>query len=871
MPDKKPRVRKKTTPKAARATGGQQPTLLALFGKQPAAPEPVLDISSDADGDDNSEADSAVDVVGSSPPPPPPQRAKGKGKRARQPEPEPSPASTALSSLPSTPPHATPPLRPESSFTGTDVYSALRRSRRSQSVGLPDKDAIKPLGSRNLFAAVRKSRSRPILDYTPNGSEERLPGSQDAPIEILEEDTEPAVPLTKAVVHAFFQPRKERVYGKKEGVKGEEKKTVDLTLAETFGGKCKVGKMRRDGNGLDAPWPDAENMHIVVGGDEQLVVRDCRVPRRTKSPVVTLVSVSDERTRRWAKSYRERMQGDVLELSTGSFDAQGRLRQTESIPEETIPEQHLEHPAIARLLGPGGAQYAFAPPARACEILGNEALTEDLAKWLKELELRRSKGEEIPIPVKGRPRERKVIVTQVDRRKRRRVEDQNEYDSEIVVDDDCIDPDDFELTRELGNTFAITGPPGTGKSAAVYACAQELGWSVFEVYAGIGRRGAGTNGLASLIGSVGANHTVGSSGDGEVQQSLILLDEVDLIFEPDTQFWPTIVGLVRESRRPVVIVANDLDCIPREDLPIHQYVEFQAADSELAGSYLYAQAQAAGCAHITSRARLKELFKATVSAPRVPDFAVPDMPQHPLPSQLDRSPDLRRVLEDMKFWLAHHVQAERTYVKGVPEDVREAWAACGKDVVESVGDWSAGEVVHSGESEAKNGLARLWQFAESMSEVDAGLERRWTRQMQAEEVDRFMPSDDDEVRANQLCKPWAPYEQVGIAEFCWDAEIALEAICQARRVLERSGVGEYIRKGLMDRRGWDSRRLEEIRAEHQEKLADFLDLGELVSASTPLLPRPALILDVIPAIRSMVAADDMMAGLVAVRETEFVT
>lgn len=123
-------------------------------------------------------------------------------------------------------------------------------------------------------------------------------------------------------------------------------------------------------------------------------------------------------------------------------------------------------------------------------------------------------------------------------------------------------------------------------------------------------------------------------------------------------------------------------------------------------------------------------------------------------------------------------------------------------------------------------------------------------------MDRFGPSADDEVRVDQLYKPAVRYEQVGIAEHCWDAEIALESLCMTRRILERNGAGARARAGVSTGYKFDSRRLEEVRAEHQEALSRFLD--GLVSESTPLLPRPAIILDMIPAVRAMVAADEAL-------------
>ncbi|KIY49206.1 hypothetical protein FISHEDRAFT_25929, partial [Fistulina hepatica ATCC 64428] len=60
--------------------------------------------------------------------------------------------------------------------------------------------------------------------------------------------------------------------------------------------------------------------------------------------------------------------------------------------------------------------------------------------------------------------------------------------------------------NDLTNTMLLVGPFGSGKTAAVYACAEELGWDVFEVYPGVGRRN-GAN-VENLVGDVGRNHIV---------------------------------------------------------------------------------------------------------------------------------------------------------------------------------------------------------------------------------------------------------------------------------------------------------------------------------------------------------------------------
>lgn len=172
--------------------------------------------------------------------------------------------------------------------------------------------------------------------------------------------------------------------------------------------------------------------------------------------------------------------------------------------------------------------------------------------------------------------------------------------------------------RQISNTILLAGPSGSGKTAAVYACAEELGWEVFEVYPGIGERSGAE--LNKLIGDVGKNHTVkvhqspkkssakaqffqraqkatGSApkrrgnarrvmdSDDEldllkdadefvpitvqpepepepaelepaVNQSVILIEEVDVLYQTDTNFWPALVNIIKQCRRPVVLTCN---------------------------------------------------------------------------------------------------------------------------------------------------------------------------------------------------------------------------------------------------------------------------------------------------------------------------
>ncbi|EIW63037.1 uncharacterized protein TRAVEDRAFT_17514 [Trametes versicolor FP-101664 SS1] len=165
------------------------------------------------------------------------------------------------------------------------------------------------------------------------------------------------------------------------------------------------------------------------------------------------------------------------------------------------------------------------------------------------------------------------------------------------------------LGSEVHSTILLSGPSGCGKTAAVYACTEELGWDVFEVYPGVGER-SGTA-LNKLIGDVGKNHLVTqnqqqatpepdirekkplrpktnffakrvvSDDEGEetliqnalpipeveqpkpqaemmsvASQSIVLVEEVDVLYKEDAGFWPALLKIIKECRRPIVLTCN---------------------------------------------------------------------------------------------------------------------------------------------------------------------------------------------------------------------------------------------------------------------------------------------------------------------------
>ena len=255
-------------------------------------------------------------------------------------------------------------------------------------------------------------------------------------------------------------------------------------------------------------------------------------------------------------------------------------------------------------------------PRRAEHILGNERNACYLREWMHALRLHFDSGSSSTTKStkskrnhkkRKRKDQRPEVVREVTRKRKKA----GDLDGWLVGDDDDDGDDDNDLDevydglenfdgcswdpseprpisfgKKIRNTILLVGPPGCGKTAAVYACAEELGWNVFEVHPGLGKRG-GTH-LDDLIGDVGKNHTLpqpllfhrGRSEppspvkkrptdavdtldtipENEIHeihpQSAVLIEEADVVFADEAGFWPSVVAFIRDSRRPVIITCN---------------------------------------------------------------------------------------------------------------------------------------------------------------------------------------------------------------------------------------------------------------------------------------------------------------------------
>ncbi|XP_070964742.1 ATPase family AAA domain-containing protein 5-like [Oncorhynchus clarkii lewisi] len=110
-------------------------------------------------------------------------------------------------------------------------------------------------------------------------------------------------------------------------------------------------------------------------------------------------------------------------------------------------------------------------PQHSSEVIGNSVSVKKLHSWLKKWKQRADCEE--------RSKER-------DRKLEENANSNDSWDCGDFQGEARVEEDEEE---DLCSTMLITGPPGVGKTASVYACAQELGFKVFEVNASSQRSG----------------------------------------------------------------------------------------------------------------------------------------------------------------------------------------------------------------------------------------------------------------------------------------------------------------------------------------------------------------------------------------------
>jgi DNA polymerase III delta prime subunit len=358
---------------------------------------------------------------------------------------------------------------------------------------------------------------------------------------------------------------------------------------------------------------------------------------------------------------------------------------------------------------------------------------------------------------------------------------------------------DSKGASRLTNTVVISGPHGCGKTAAVYAIAKELDFEVFEINPGSRRSGKD---VLDKIGDMTRNHLVqhqqaeatteSAINDEEVaediksgkqatmasffkpkqtpkqppkikksvpkddaekaevrksapknqKQSLILLDEIDVLYEEDKNFWSTVIGLIAQSKRPFILTCNDEKLVPFQTLSLHGIFRFSEPPMDLAVDRLLMIAACEG--HALRRSAVSALFDARQHDLRACltelnywcQIAVGDRrsgvdwyyPRYPQGCDIDEEGNVIRVVSQDTYlegmgWLAHDVLAEQDDRAWVEDELlQEAWNNWQMDV----GDWQdtldmpswASQLETPGRGERLAALAKYDDFVDAMSLAD---------------------------------------------------------------------------------------------------------------------------------------------------------
>ena len=463
-------------------------------------------------------------------------------------------------------------------------------------------------------------------------------------------------------------------------------RTKSLPTKTNFGSRAPFKLKKKKGFGyLDPPLPSGETQHIR-GLQTTFKSNNVDIPfkRRTRGPIAS-TDTGRPSTLSLAEIISHPQDSPV-------HSNQCPTPLPPPPPSEIPPEYQVQHPVFKIFSEPSEPSDAKLPttdlwvnkwaPRQALHVLGNEVHAFYLRDWLKASAINSFSGPTDPPatstpasssqPGKKPPQKRGTKRMKIRRevgggkpKKRRRGEDDSIIDDpELPSDSSELEPHPLDAylkdspslyvpdkslpgaeapkidipepiyytptAFDMRNTIVLYGPSGSGKSAAVYACAKELDWEVFEVYPGIGKRSAA--GLDNLIGQVGRNHlvtkqggrllspvlekenaltrflgvsrgqvpsapgSVGGSSEGtdvldigaidlasddglgvpvpprqdgpplavesvqksqaQAKQSLILLEEVDILYGDDVNFWPTVINIIRDCRRPVVMTCN---------------------------------------------------------------------------------------------------------------------------------------------------------------------------------------------------------------------------------------------------------------------------------------------------------------------------
>lgn len=328
--------------------------------------------------------------------------------------------------------------------------------------------------------------------------------------------------------------------------------------------------------------------------------------------------------------------------------------------------------------------------------------------------------------------------------------------------------------------------------------------------------------------------------ESTVRQSLVLLEEVDILFRDDVGFWPAVVDLIRDCKRPIVMTCNDLRLVPTESLPLQAILVFESCPSPVAVSYLQSVMLAIGCP--VPRERLMALYETT---PTIDGIEPPLYPRtEPLPS-----PDLRRTITQLQMLCS---SVARGSTSDMLQGAREA----------------AGHVRRSGRpisvefnatrlpSTECERWRRMSKHADVLSFVNSNLCRAPLHTPEALSFSVTEPTCDDELGHGMLFMDGCISNgREGLAFYHYDELIALDAILLSRGIHEELDT-DPTAASINPAASLTTEEAEIFRSRvaYQSQIAGALQ--HIIQPPGPLMPQSSVFLDYIPWVRYMVVVDD---------------
>ena len=228
------------------------------------------------------------------------------------------------------------------------------------------------------------------------------------------------------------------------------------------------------------------------------------------------------------------------------------------------------------------------------------------------------------------------------------------------------------------------------------------------------------------------------------KQSLILFEEVDVLYEEDKQFWATVMSLLTQSKRPIIMTCTDESTVPLQALSLHAILRFSPPPIDLATDYLLLVAASEG--HLVQRDAVRTLYEIRGLDLRGSltdinfwcQFAVGSVkggldwfyPRWPLGNDIDQHGKTIRVVSEgtyepgMGLFSQDLLKSRVNYLDIEEEMMHEAWNGWRLDAgnwVENLdlASWADNVLSFSTKQEDKRAaLAMYDDFAESMSAAD---------------------------------------------------------------------------------------------------------------------------------------------------------